>query len=170
MINWLLPPKRSPNDSFPPGPSKTYCFSTFSQGSSRRCRLKSSRSRVNSFSFFNNSFRAASHSAGDTTFDCSIALVAMTDSPFLLVDSYAETDRPWNRSQLALGERGARQDPAFTGRSQKKQCERSAESSRPLLASLPLARPVASAPSPCEWHRWSRGCVLRARTPAACTV
>src|SRR5467141_1131845 len=66
MISWLFPPKRSPSDSFPPGPSKTYFFSTFSQGSSRRSRLNWSRSRVNSFSFIKSSLRAASHSACDT--------------------------------------------------------------------------------------------------------
>src|SRR5260370_41409145 len=86
-MSWLLPPNRSASVSLPFGPSKTYFFSTFSQGSSRRCRLSSSRSRENSFSFFKSSFRAASHSAAATTFGCSIALVAMPDSPFEFVHS-----------------------------------------------------------------------------------
>src|ERR1700674_986262 len=66
-INWLLPSKRSARVSFPLGPSNTYCFSTFSHGSSRRCRLNSSRNLVNSFSFLSNSFRDSIHSFGETT-------------------------------------------------------------------------------------------------------
>src|SRR5258708_7241633 len=66
MINWLRPPKRSASVSFPRGPSNTYCFSTFSHGSSRRCLLSSSRSRVNSFSLSKCCLRAASHSVCDT--------------------------------------------------------------------------------------------------------
>src|SRR5437899_4224431 len=91
-ISWLLPPKRSASVSLPRGPSNTYVFTTFSQGSSRRCLLSSSRSRVNSFSFFKNSMRAASHAAGGTTFGFSIALVAMTDSPFSLFQYRGRTD------------------------------------------------------------------------------
>ncbi len=49
-MSWLRPSKRSVSDSLPSVPSKTYCFSIFSQGISRRCRLISSRSRVNCFS------------------------------------------------------------------------------------------------------------------------
>src|ERR1700722_7264532 len=68
-------PKRSASVSLPLGPSKTYCFSPFSQGSSRPCRLSSSRSRVHSFSFAKCALRALSHSAGDTTFCCFISIV-----------------------------------------------------------------------------------------------
>src|SRR5260370_20746092 len=93
-MSWLLPPNRSASVSLPFGPSKTYFFSTFSQGSSRRCRLSSSRTRENSFSFFNSSLRAASHAAGGTTFGCSIALVAMTDSPFQFFHRHGRTDDP----------------------------------------------------------------------------
>src|SRR5260370_7588744 len=82
-ISWLLPPKRSASVSLPFWPSNAYSFPTLSHGSSRRCRLSSSRSRVNSFSLPNSSFRAASHSACDTTFGPSILLfaVAMIISP-----------------------------------------------------------------------------------------
>src|SRR5208337_4085637 len=86
-INWLLPSKSSGRVCFPLGPSKTYFLSTTSHGSSRRCRLSSSRSRVNSFSLLNSSFRAASHSACDTTFGPSFLLgaVAIIISPLFLV-------------------------------------------------------------------------------------
>src|ERR1035438_5615416 len=78
-MSWLRPSKRPASVSLPLGPSKTYCFSTFSQGSSRRCRLSSSRNRVNSFSFVRYSLRAASHSACETIFGCasSVMLLAM---------------------------------------------------------------------------------------------
>src|ERR1700730_15270503 len=66
-MSWLLFSKSSANVSLPPGLSKTYCLSTFSHGSARRCRLSSSRSRVNSFSFARNAVRAASHSSCETT-------------------------------------------------------------------------------------------------------
>src|SRR5713101_6844493 len=66
-ISWLLRSKRSASVSLPFGPSKTYCFSTLSQGSSRRCRLNSSRCLLNSFSFWSSSFRLAIHSFGETT-------------------------------------------------------------------------------------------------------
>src|SRR6266852_2279876 len=67
MTSWLLLSKSSANVSFPLGPSKTYCLSTFSHGSARRCWLSSSRSRVNSFSLASNAVRAESHSACETT-------------------------------------------------------------------------------------------------------
>src|SRR5713226_5792283 len=66
-MSWLLFSKSSANVSLPLGPSKTYCLSTFSHGSSRRCRLSSSRCRVNSFSFVRNAVRAESHSSCETT-------------------------------------------------------------------------------------------------------
>src|SRR5437868_15398398 len=66
-MSCLLFSKSSANVSLPLGPSKTYCLSTFSHGSSRRCRLSSSRSRVNSFSFARNAVRAESHSSCETT-------------------------------------------------------------------------------------------------------
>src|SRR5215472_7753972 len=55
--------------SLPLGPSKTYSFVILVHGSSRRCRLTSSRKRVNSFSRVNRSLRATSHSASDTTLE-----------------------------------------------------------------------------------------------------
>src|ERR1700674_1113205 len=84
-INWLLPPKRSASVSLPFGPSKTYDFATFSHGSSWRCRVSWSRSRENSFSFFNSSLRASTHSDCDTTFGPSLLLVAvaMIHSPLI---------------------------------------------------------------------------------------
>src|ERR1700719_397860 len=87
-ITWLRPSNRSAKVSLPPGPSNTYLFSTRSQGNSRRCRLSSSRSRVNSFSFVNNCFRAASHCAFDVTFGFAVLLVtevAIVVSPFLFI-------------------------------------------------------------------------------------
>src|SRR5579859_586996 len=66
-MSWLLCAKSSANVSLPLGPSKTYCFSTFSHGSARRSRLSSSLSRVNSFSFARNAVRAESHSSRETT-------------------------------------------------------------------------------------------------------
>src|SRR5258708_38056360 len=65
--SWLLFSKSSANVSLPLGPSKTYCLSTFSHGSARRCRLSSSRSRVNSFSLASNAVRTESHSSRETT-------------------------------------------------------------------------------------------------------
>src|SRR5579864_3973760 len=76
-MSWLRPSNRSARVSFPCAPSNTYCFSTFSQGSSRRCRLSSSRNLVNSFSLRRNSLRAATHSAGDTTFAGIFSIVAV---------------------------------------------------------------------------------------------
>src|SRR5207248_11170722 len=61
------PSNKSASVSFPSGPSKTYSFSTFTIGSLRRAALSASRCRENSFSRFNKSFRATSHSAADTT-------------------------------------------------------------------------------------------------------
>src|ERR1700730_4676318 len=87
-INWLRSSNRSAKVSFPPGPSNTYLFSTRSQGNSRRCRLISSRSRVNSFSLVSSALRAATHCAGDVTFGFSILLVAevaIVASPFLII-------------------------------------------------------------------------------------
>src|SRR6266849_5625386 len=66
-MSWLLFSKSSANVSRPLGPSKTYCLSTFSHGSARRCRLSSSRSRVNSFSLASNAVRSESNSAYETT-------------------------------------------------------------------------------------------------------
>src|SRR6266516_3046625 len=66
-MSWLLCSKSSANVSLPLGPSKTYCLSTFSHWISRRCRLSSSLSRVNSFSFARNAVRAESHSSCETT-------------------------------------------------------------------------------------------------------
>src|ERR1700722_4137947 len=77
MINWLRPAKRSASVSLPLGPSNRYCFSTFSQGSSRRCRLRSSRSLVNSFSLRSNALRRAIHCCGETTSCCLISVLAV---------------------------------------------------------------------------------------------
>src|SRR5260370_30419857 len=66
-MSWLLPSKSSASVSPPFGPSKMYCFSTFSQGRARRCRASSSRSRVNFFSFARNFLRASIQALCDTT-------------------------------------------------------------------------------------------------------
>src|SRR6266446_6715529 len=76
-MSWLLCSKSSANVSLPLGPSKTYGLSTFTHGSSRRCRLSSSRSRVNSFSFARNAVRAESHSARETTWWSLILLLPL---------------------------------------------------------------------------------------------
>src|SRR5262249_54113737 len=73
-MSWLLPAKSSASVSAPSGPSKVYRFSTRSHGSSWRCALSSSRSRVNSFSRARCSLRAASHSSRDTIRWCCISV------------------------------------------------------------------------------------------------
>src|SRR5882724_9951937 len=53
-----------------------YSFSILTQGSSRRCRLTSSRNRVNSFSRVSRSLRATSHSTSDImrgSFSCLVS-------------------------------------------------------------------------------------------------
>src|ERR1700728_1589682 len=101
MASWPLRPNRSDSVSFPFAPSKTYFFSIFSHGNSRRRRLSSSRIRVNSFSFVRNCLRAASHSAGVTAFveDFSIVAVVIVVTPFPSnrfshLSSYEELLRP----------------------------------------------------------------------------
>src|SRR2546421_3086968 len=72
MMSWLLPQNKSPSVTLPLGPSKTYSFSTLTQGSLRRCRFNSSRSFENFFSFTRSFLRAASHSFCGTTLRFSI--------------------------------------------------------------------------------------------------
>src|SRR6516165_8495665 len=79
-ISWLLPSNRSASVCLPLGPSNTYFFSIFSQGSSRRRLLISSRSRVSSFSFFSNSTLADCHFSASTT-SCLIAVFVISSSP-----------------------------------------------------------------------------------------
>src|SRR5262245_58249571 len=71
-MSWLLPQNKSARVTLPDGPSKTYSFSTLTQGSLRRCRFSSSRTFENFFSFNRSLLRAASHSCCDTTFRFSI--------------------------------------------------------------------------------------------------
>src|ERR1700692_4302682 len=101
-INWLRPSNRSANVSFPPDPSNTYLFSTRSQGNSRRSRLISSRSRVNSFSLFSSALRAATHCAGDVTFGFSILLVAevaiVVSPPFFSLESQSSHALSWPKT------------------------------------------------------------------------
>src|SRR5215470_5196495 len=66
-MSWLLPSKRSDRLSFPFGPSNTYSFSTFSQGSARRCVARASRLRVNAFSLVRNAFLTLIHFSCETT-------------------------------------------------------------------------------------------------------
>src|SRR5439155_8415285 len=66
-MSWLFVPNNWASVSLPFGPTNTYGLSTFTQGSWRRCRLSSSRSRVNSFSFSRSVFRAESHCSRETT-------------------------------------------------------------------------------------------------------
>src|SRR5579883_212100 len=78
-MSWLRPANRSASVSGPFGPSKTYFFSTRSQGSSRRWRLSSSRRRVNSFSAARCARRALRHSSRETTL-CVDCVAFMTES------------------------------------------------------------------------------------------
>ena len=64
--SWLRPSNRSASVSLPFGPSKTYGFSIFTQGSARRSRASSSRCRVSAFSFASSASRAFVHSSCDT--------------------------------------------------------------------------------------------------------
>src|SRR5262245_1000300 len=76
MMSWLLAPNRSASVRLPVGASKTYCFSTLTQGSARRSALTRSRIRVSAFSFFRCALRAASHSSRETTLcDCMLDLL-----------------------------------------------------------------------------------------------
>src|SRR5712691_11689820 len=115
-MSWLLPPKRSARVSLPPGASKTYAFSTLTQGSARRAALSASRCRVNAFSLVSSSWRAASHSARDTTRGCSILLVVITPSPLLWV--VGDFLRAVLRTELLHDERG---QPARRGRASDEQ-------------------------------------------------
>src|SRR5712675_1588185 len=77
-INWLRPSKRSASVFLPPGASKTYSLSTFTQGNCRRSALTASRCRVRFFSLASSSLRAAIHSSRDTTLGLSIVLLLVT--------------------------------------------------------------------------------------------
>src|SRR5262249_46799636 len=68
------------NVSLPSGPSKIYWLFALTHGSSRRCRLTSSRSRVSSFSRVSKSLRAISHSSSDTTLEAFTSLVSVLGS------------------------------------------------------------------------------------------
>src|SRR5271168_821708 len=84
-MSWLLPSKRSARVFLPPGESKTYFFSTLTQGSWRRSAAIASRSRVSRFSLTSSFLRAASHSSRDTIFGFSILLVDIVTAPFMRV-------------------------------------------------------------------------------------
>src|SRR5207249_84748 len=72
MRSWLLPRNKSASVTLPVGPSKTYSFSTLTQGSLRRCRFNASRSFESFFSFTRSFLRATSHTFCDTTLRFSI--------------------------------------------------------------------------------------------------
>src|SRR3954462_10957702 len=72
MRSWLLPWNRSANFSLPEGPSKTYSFSIFTQGSLRRWRFNWSCSLENFFSLSSSFLRAASHCFCETTLRFSV--------------------------------------------------------------------------------------------------
>src|SRR5437879_3798277 len=82
-MSWLLFSKMSASVSLPLGPSKTYFFSTTSHGNSRLCRLNSSRSPVNSFSFLRNAVRALIHSSCETI-ECFVTLLPASLAIFFL--------------------------------------------------------------------------------------
>src|SRR6266478_4807946 len=64
-MSWLLPQNKSARVVLPSGPSKTYSFSTLTQGNFRRCLFNSSRSFENLF-FFHEQFLAG----GEPVFLC----------------------------------------------------------------------------------------------------
>src|SRR6266851_7889107 len=82
MMSWLLPSNSSARFFLPPGESKTYFFSTLTQGSWRRSAARASRSRVSCFSLASSFLRAASHSSRDTIFGLSIVFVDILILPF----------------------------------------------------------------------------------------
>src|SRR6266567_3761053 len=111
-MSWLLFSKSSANVSLPLGPSKTYGLTTFSHGSSRRCWLSSSRSRVNSFSFARNAVRAESHSSCETT---AWALILLLPSfvmrlPLLYENIFCKLNSPGNKHSISFWLAG-RPDP-----------------------------------------------------------
>src|SRR6266702_1271969 len=103
-MSWLLFSKSSAKVSLPLSPSKTYCLSTFSHGSSRRCRLSSSRSRVNSFSFARNAVRAESHSSCETTGWALILLLAsfVMRLPLLYENIFCELNSLGNKHSISF--------------------------------------------------------------------
>src|SRR5260370_29176338 len=104
-MSWLLPSKSSASVSPPFGPSKTYCFSTFSQGRARRCRASSSRSRVNFFSFARNFLRASIQPLCDTTRCCPTPLRARD---FAMSASHVDCGHRLHRFDPGQGGRCAR--------------------------------------------------------------
>src|SRR5580692_11680683 len=84
-MSWLLPSNRSARVFLPPGESKTYFFSTLTQGSWRRSAAIASRSRVSCFSLASSFLRAASHSSRDTTFGLSTVRADIFTAPFVPV-------------------------------------------------------------------------------------
>src|SRR5918999_2081983 len=74
----------------PLGPSNAYSFSTAILGIRRRSAASASRTRVSSFSFTNSSWRAASHSCGETIGGMFIGPLLL----HLLVDELAPQNRP----------------------------------------------------------------------------
>src|SRR5258708_25908512 len=87
--SWLFPSNNSASVCLPSGESKTYCFSIFSHGRSRRCLLSASRSFVNFFSSFSSSFRALSQASCETTLRVfspeMVCILAMIRLPFPLL-------------------------------------------------------------------------------------
>src|SRR5258706_9982966 len=113
-MSWLLFSKSSANVSLPLGPSKTYCLPTFSHGSSPRCRLSSSRSRVNSFSFARNAVRVESHSSCETT---GWALILLLPSfvmrlPFLYENIFSSVPNRGGHFTLSRPEKGCGSAPS----------------------------------------------------------
>src|SRR4029450_7193330 len=79
--SWLRPSKRSASVNLPSGASKTYCLSTFTQGSARRSAASRSRDRVSSFSFTKSALRASSHSVRVTI--CGLFMTFSSSFPSL---------------------------------------------------------------------------------------
>src|SRR4030095_11815610 len=87
--SWLRPSKRSASVNLPSDASKTYCLSTFTQGSARRSAASTSRNRVSSFSLTNSALRASSHPVRVTIF----GLFMVFSSPLTLSSNEPAPDR-----------------------------------------------------------------------------
>src|SRR5580692_3086452 len=75
--SWLRPLNSCASVTFPAGPSKTYSFSTRTQGNARCSALSWSRNFVNAFSLASKAVRAVRHSLRETTRCASAVFVAV---------------------------------------------------------------------------------------------
>src|SRR5215467_13209102 len=105
MINCRRPSNRSSRLALPLGPSNSYSFSTASHGIRRRSAASASRARVKAFSLTSSSWRAASHSCGETIGGVFIAI-----NPSVLLSARATSGQVYERQRchpLTIGCRWA---------------------------------------------------------------